>query len=106
MWKWVKYILIFGTLAALIVLYIKHSLCRKKGDQSGVPYSCGLFCSDPTWLTIQKVFYAMNEGKCYEVTDYNKGMNYRIVELEKCGETNPVLRREGLADFEMLDHRY
>lgn len=103
MWTWIKYILIFGTLGLVALLYIKWNSCRKKGEAGGVPYSCPLFCSNPVWLIARNIFYAMNEGKCYEVTEYNKGMSYRMVELEKCGERAPVLRSDALAEYELME---
>lgn len=87
MWKWLKYLLLLGGIVAGIIIWIRYSSCRRKGEESGIPYSCPLFSSNPVWLTIQKIFYAMNEGKCYEVTDYNKGMSYRQVGLSQCGES-------------------
>ena len=85
--------LLIGGIITGIIIWIRYSSCKKRGEASGIPYCCKLFSSEPAWLTIQKVFHAMNEGKCYEVTDYNRGMSYRQVGLSQCGESE--MRRSG-----------
>jgi len=91
---------------AMFVFY-RWYRCNGKGEDlqkiTGKPFKCPFFCSEPTILEVQDTFHQMLEGKCYEVTDYGKEMNYRIVDLEACGEKPPVMKSESLAEYQMID---
>ena len=91
----------FGILVAT-VLY-KFYRCRQKGDESGKAFRCSLFSSEPTMLLALKNYTDMVQGKCYEIVDYGNSMSYRKVELESCGERNPVMKSESLAEYETID---
>lgn len=98
-----KIVLWIGLGFLVVSVFYKFYRCRQKGDESGKAFCCSLFSSEPEWLIALKEYTTMRQGKCYEITDYGKSMSYRQVELERCGETAPVMKSESLAEYEMMD---
>lgn len=100
-------IVIWIALGFLVISVIyKWYRCRQKGEETGKAFKCSLFSSEPTWLIALANYTTMMQGKCYEVVDYGKSMSYRQVELEQCGEEEPVQRNESLAEFEIINDKY
>lgn len=101
--KLLKILFWIGLGFLVVSIVYKWYKCSQKGDKSGKAFCCSLFSSEPTWLIALQEYTTMRQGKCYEIIDYGKSMNYRQVELEQCGEVEPVKRQESLAEYELID---